>query len=205
MNEAYAELGYQDQEFGDALQKAIAILLQTPVVEERIRHAMEQAQGEDHHRREEERRARHLGAYRTLECLTQLLHRDLFGGTRGARATVDIRGFGAVGKQNTLFLLDGRRLNDIDLAAIDILRDRERAIPRYNRFRQLMGLPRVETFEALIEVPAGAHEVVGRIVPDDDSFVFQDTVIVDFQASQTHKLRMTAGRSFGSPLSLKAE
>lgn len=36
MDEAYAELGYQDQQFGDALQKAIAILLRTPVVEERI-------------------------------------------------------------------------------------------------------------------------------------------------------------------------
>ena len=36
LDEAYAELGHQDQQFGDALQKAIAILLQTPVVEERI-------------------------------------------------------------------------------------------------------------------------------------------------------------------------
>jgi len=36
MDEAYAELGYQDQQFGDALQKAIAILLRTPVEEERI-------------------------------------------------------------------------------------------------------------------------------------------------------------------------
>ena len=45
--------------------------------------------------------------------------RDLFGGTAGARATVDMRGFGAPGKQNMLILLDGRRLNDIDLAAID--------------------------------------------------------------------------------------
>lgn len=45
--------------------------------------------------------------------------RDLFGGTAGAQGTVDIRGFGAPGKQNTLFLLNGRRLNDIDLAAVD--------------------------------------------------------------------------------------
>src|SRR3546814_386866 len=45
--------------------------------------------------------------------------RDLFGGTGAARATVDMRGFGATAKQNTLVLVDGRRLNDIDLAAID--------------------------------------------------------------------------------------
>lgn len=45
--------------------------------------------------------------------------RDLFGGTAGSRATVDLRGFGAPAKSNTLILLNGRRLNDIDLAAID--------------------------------------------------------------------------------------
>ncbi len=36
MEEAYVELGYQDQQFEDALRKAISILLQTPVVEGRI-------------------------------------------------------------------------------------------------------------------------------------------------------------------------
>ena len=32
--------------------------------------------------------------------------RDLFSGTNGTEATVDMRGFGAVGTQNTLVLLD---------------------------------------------------------------------------------------------------
>lgn len=36
LNEAYAELGYQDEAFEDALQKAITILLETPAVEGRI-------------------------------------------------------------------------------------------------------------------------------------------------------------------------
>lgn len=44
--------------------------------------------------------------------------RSLFG-NQAARATIDLRGFGASGAQNTLILLDGRRLNDIDLAPID--------------------------------------------------------------------------------------
>ena len=44
---------------------------------------------------------------------------DLFGGTGGARATIDLRGYGAPAKSNTLILLNGRRLNDIDLAAVD--------------------------------------------------------------------------------------
>jgi len=44
--------------------------------------------------------------------------RSLYG-NHAARATVDIRGFGAASTQNTLILLDGRRLNDIDLSAVD--------------------------------------------------------------------------------------
>ncbi len=47
-----------------------------------------------------------------------VLTRSIYG-NNAARATVDIRGFGATGTQNTLILLDGRRLNDIDLSAVD--------------------------------------------------------------------------------------
>jgi iron complex outermembrane receptor protein len=44
--------------------------------------------------------------------------RDLFG-NNAAASTVDMRGFGSAAGQNTLILLDGRRLNDIDLSAVD--------------------------------------------------------------------------------------
>jgi iron complex outermembrane receptor protein len=44
--------------------------------------------------------------------------RSLYG-NHATQATVDIRGFGAASTQNTLLLLDGRRLNDIDLSAVD--------------------------------------------------------------------------------------
>ncbi|HBB35214.1 MAG TPA: peroxidase [Cyanobacteria bacterium UBA8803] len=36
-----------------------------------------------------------------------------------------------------------------DLAAVDILRDRERGIPRYNRFREIIGRGRVKSFEEI--------------------------------------------------------
>ncbi|MEM7796414.1 MAG: peroxidase family protein [Cyanobacteria bacterium P01_C01_bin.118] len=36
-----------------------------------------------------------------------------------------------------------------DLAAVDILRDRERGVPRYNRFRELIGRTRVKSFEEI--------------------------------------------------------
>jgi iron complex outermembrane recepter protein len=42
---------------------------------------------------------------------------DLYG-NNGARASVDLRGFGATAAQNTLILLDGRRLNDIDISGV---------------------------------------------------------------------------------------
>jgi iron complex outermembrane receptor protein len=47
-----------------------------------------------------------------------LFARDLYG-NGGANATVDMRGFGATGGQNTLVLLDGRRINDIDLSGVE--------------------------------------------------------------------------------------
>ena len=43
--------------------------------------------------------------------------RDLFG-NNASQATVDLRGFGATAAQNTLVLLDGRKMNDIDLSGV---------------------------------------------------------------------------------------
>lgn len=43
--------------------------------------------------------------------------RDLFG-NNAATTAIDLRGFGATGSQNTLVLLDGRRLSDLDLSSV---------------------------------------------------------------------------------------
>jgi hypothetical protein len=53
----------------------------------------------------------------------------------------------------------------IDLAAIDILRDRERGVPRYNRFRKLFHKPPVRSFEQMTSDPQLAktlREVYGH-------------------------------------------
>jgi len=50
---------------------------------------------------------------------------SLFGGPSGAGTSVDVRGFGAFATANTLFLINGRRLNDLDLQGVDLA-----AIPR---------------------------------------------------------------------------
>src|SRR5713226_7169131 len=44
---------------------------------------------------------------------------SLFGGVNGVGTTVDLRGFGAFATANTLVLINGRRLNDIDMAVVD--------------------------------------------------------------------------------------
>lgn len=54
-----------------------------------------------------------------LQMLGHVNISDLFGIT-GARARVDMGGFGASGSHNTLVLLNGRRLNDIDLSGANL-------------------------------------------------------------------------------------
>lgn len=46
--------------------------------------------------------------------------KSLYGGVNGAGTSVDIRGFGASASSNTLVLINGRRLNDWDLAGFDL-------------------------------------------------------------------------------------
>ena len=43
-----------------------------------------------------------------------------YGGQIGAKTSVDLRGFGAFANANTLVLVNGRRLNDVDMAQVDL-------------------------------------------------------------------------------------
>jgi len=62
--------------------------------------------------------------------------------------------------------LEDDKGNIIDLAATDLMRVRERGVPRYNEFRELLHLPRVKTFEELTDNPTWAQEI--REVYDND-------------------------------------
>ena len=44
---------------------------------------------------------------------------SLYGGINGVKTSVDLRGFGAFATSNTLVLINGRRLNDVDMAGVD--------------------------------------------------------------------------------------
>src|ERR1700737_3651246 len=45
---------------------------------------------------------------------------SLYGGVNGVGTSVDLRGFGAFATSNSLVLINGRRLNDIDNAGVDL-------------------------------------------------------------------------------------
>src|SRR6476620_6597746 len=44
---------------------------------------------------------------------------SLYGGVNGVGTSVDLRGFGAFASSNTLLLINGRRVNDVDIAGVD--------------------------------------------------------------------------------------
>ncbi|OJW80176.1 TonB-dependent receptor [Thiobacillus sp. 65-1402] len=121
--------------------------------------------------------------------------RDLYG-NNAAASTVDLRGFGAAGDQNTLILLDGRRLNDIDLSAIDWA-----ALP-------LSAIERIEIVRGGSSVLHGAGAVAGVVniitrsplrVPNQaaakvqlGSFSTRNAQLTGNLASDTAGLRITA-------------
>ncbi|CAN5278920.1 TonB-dependent receptor [soil metagenome] len=45
---------------------------------------------------------------------------NLYGAVNGTGSVVDLRGFGAFASSNTLFLINGRRLNEADLQGVDL-------------------------------------------------------------------------------------
>ncbi len=81
---------------------------------------------DDHHRRVDHRHHREEIERSPGQTIQDILAREpgvqvrsLFGGVNGAQTSVDMRGFGATAVNNTLILINGRRLNDLDLAGVD--------------------------------------------------------------------------------------
>jgi Animal haem peroxidase len=108
----------------------------------------------------------------TDEVLQERTFRDL--GVRDVRARLDEVGFvdsfysfgvahpGAITLHNYPRFLQELRKPDgtvVDLAATDVLRVRERGVPRYNEFRRLFHLKAPETFEELTDDPEWAREL----------------------------------------------
>lgn len=91
-----------------------------------------------------------------------------------------------------------------DLAAVDIIRDRERGVPRYNRFRELIGRGKVKSFEEITSNPVWVKELrevynndlesvdlmVGMFAEDlPDGFGFSDTAFRIFILMASRRLK----------------
>jgi len=60
-----------------------------------------------------------------------------------------------------------------------------------------------ETFETVLDVPAGRHELVARVVVGDALDEYRDTIVLELKRGETRRVRMVAGRVFGQALALK--
>jgi hypothetical protein len=91
-----------------------------------------------------------------------------------------------------------------DLAAVDVLRDRERGVPRYNQFRALIGREKVQRFEDITSNPRWAEELrrvynndidqvdlmVGMFAEDlPEGFGFSDTAFRIFILMASRRLK----------------
>jgi Animal haem peroxidase len=148
----------------------------------------------------EERPLPELGALHVRQRLEEI-------GAENALYSLGIANPGAISLHNYPRFLqhfdrpDGTRL---DLAATDILRIRERGVPRYNQFRRLFRLKPAESFEELAGNPEDAEEIrrvydgeiervdlmVGLYAePKPEGFGFSDTAFRVFILMASRRLK----------------
>jgi serine/threonine-protein kinase len=63
----------------------------------------------------------------------------------------------------------------------------------------------LETFEAWIDVAPGRHEVAAHVLPAGMTSGYRDAIVVDLEPGETRRIKLAAGRRFGSTLSLKSD
>jgi hypothetical protein len=148
----------------------------------------------------EERPLPELGALHVRQRLEEI-------GAENALYSLGIANPGAISLHNYPRFLqhfdrpDGTRL---DLAATDILRIRERGVPRYNQFRRLFRLKPAESFEELAGNPEDAEEIrrvydgqIDRVdlmvglyaEPKPEGFGFSDTAFRVFILMASRRLK----------------
>jgi hypothetical protein len=100
-------------------------------------------------------------------------------------------------------MTEGGVMAVLDVATIDIVRERERGVPRYNDFRELLNMPRIKSWDKLCANPQWAHElreVYGNIDKVDTmvgmfaetppkGFGFSDTTFRIFILTATRRIQ----------------
>jgi len=49
------------------------------------------------------------------------------------------------------------------------------------------------------------HELEARVTPDDGSSDLRGSLVGEFEAGEVRRLRLVAGRTFGTPVSLRLD
>jgi serine/threonine protein kinase len=115
------------------------------------------------------------------------------GGEEDAR--IELHARSAVANASLSLLVDGKEVYSRQLSA-----------PARGKFQLKKFLRKnQEVFDALIEIPAGKHEVVAQVVPKGAAAGYSDSVVLHLQPGETRKLRMVAGLPSRSALSLRAD
>ena len=117
---------------------------------------------------------------------------SLFWGKEEAHLKLDARS-GIESGELTL-LIDGHEVYRRELSAP----------PQKRGFFKKMLNQDLETFEAWIDVAPGKHEVVAQVLPTGATSEYRDSIVVDLEPGETRKIKLVAGRMFGSALSLKS-
>jgi serine/threonine protein kinase len=112
--------------------------------------------------------------------------------TRTAHLKLDARS--AVVSGELTLLIDGEEVYRRELAAPQDRQGFIRKVLEKN----------VETFETLLDLSPGVHEVVARVATDPTS-AYRESIVVDLEPGETRTLKMKAGRTYGRALSLKAD
>ena len=113
--------------------------------------------------------------------------------SRPAHLKLDARS--SIGAGTLSLRVDGREVYSRHLLA---------PAARKGVFNKILGRDQ-ETFEGWIRLSPGKHEVAARVLPEGATSPFQDSIVVDLRSGETRTLRMIAGRSLGTPVSLKMD
>mgnify|MGYP001358899302 FL=1 len=107
-----------------------------------------------------------------LERYSGIDVRNLYSGVDGGNATIDIRGFGEASSSNSLMLLNGRRLNDLDMSSVDFTNIPKESIQRIEIVRggsaatiygsgavggSINIVTKTDNLDNLIEISNGSH------------------------------------------------
>jgi serine/threonine-protein kinase len=124
---------------------------------------------------------------------------------RGGDARLELDGRSSVADGDVSLVVDGSVVWSRRLAAE---RPSGRGKGKGKKLLNKLIPSKAESFEASIDIDAGRHEIEAILELTDEDLgteTYRSSVIVELESGETRKLRLSAGRAFGAPVSLKLD